>query len=117
MPGISTTESGRKAEKAASVYLEMRGYKILEKNWRRPNCEIDIIAKKHDAVYFVEVKYRAGDDQGSGFEAIIKTKLKQMQYAADNWIQESKWVGEYSLAAVEISGKEYAVFGFIDNVY
>ncbi|HMH31331.1 MAG TPA: YraN family protein [Methylomirabilota bacterium] len=113
----TTTETGRKAERAAVVYLEMRGYKILEQNWRRPRCEIDIIATKDDVVHFVEVKYRFKDDQGSGLDAITATKLKQMQRAAWTWVDESKWHGEYLLSAVEIAGKEFAVISFVENVF
>ncbi len=114
---MNTTEAGRKAETAAAVYLEMRGYTIIERNWRRPRCEVDIIASKDKVMYFVEVKYRFNDDQGGGLEAITTSKLKKMNFAADIWVQETKWQGEYSLAAVEIAGDNYSVMHFIDNVY
>ena len=53
---MTTTAAGQKAELTATNYLEMRGYAILERNYRRPRCEIDIVARKNDVVYFVEVK-------------------------------------------------------------
>lgn len=109
--------TGRKAEAAAATYLEMRGYKILEQNFRRPRLEIDIIAQKDDTVYFVEVKYRRTDNQGSGFDAITTSKLKQMRFAAEYWVEECKWYGPYQLAAIELAGDEFAVIGFIDNAY
>ena len=114
---MNSTETGRKAEAAARVYLEMRGFQIIEHNWRRPRCEIDIVAKKDNVIYFAEVKYRFNDDQGGGLEAITKSKLKQMQYAANIWLEEHKWTSQSSLAAVEIAGSNFAVMGFIDNVY
>jgi putative endonuclease len=114
---MKTTETGHRAEKAASAYLEMRGYKVLERNWRRPNCEIDIIAEKDGAVFFVEVKYRRNNDQGGGLEAITASKLKHMKYAAESWAEETKWSGPYQLGAVEISAPNYTVMSFIDNVY
>lgn len=114
---MSTTEIGRKAEAAARVYLEMRGYEVIEHNWRRPRCEIDIIARKGGIIYFVEVKYRFNNDQGGGLEAITKTKLRQMQYAANTWVEEHKWSGQFCLAAVEIAGDKFVVMSFIDNVY
>lgn len=113
---MSTTETGKKAEKAAATYLEMRGYQIIERNWRRPRCEIDIIAKKDGVIYFVEVKYRRNDDQGGGLEAITATKLRQMRRAAEMWVEESKWREAYQLAAVEIGSPNYTVMSFIDNV-
>jgi putative endonuclease len=113
----STTETGRKAEQAARVYLEMRGFKILEQNWRRPRCEIDIVAEKDGVRHFVEVKYRFNDEQGGGLEAITAAKLKQMRRAAETYVEEYKYSGEYVLSAVEISGPSFAILGFIENVF
>lgn len=113
----STTDIGRKAEKAASLYLEMRGYRILERNWRRPRCEIDIVAEKASVVYFVEVKHRFNDEQGGGLEAITPTKLKKMRYAAATWREESKWRGESQLAAIETAGRGFTILSFLDNVF
>ena len=114
---MSSTETGRRAEKAAAVYLEMRGFKIIEQNWRRPRCEIDIVAKKDGVIHFVEVKYRIGSEQGGGLEAITSTKLKQMRRAAWTWVGETKWRGEYQLDAVEIAGSGFTIIGFIENVF
>jgi putative endonuclease len=114
---VSSTETGRKAEAAARTYLEMRGYKVLEQNWLRPKCEIDIVAKKDDVMYFVEVKYRRTDEQGGGLEALTASKLRQMRYAAEMWVEENEYPGEYSLGAIELSGPKFAVLSFIDNVY
>ncbi|MBC7707988.1 YraN family protein [Polaromonas sp.] len=114
---MSPTEIGRKAEIAASAYLEMRGFTILERNFRRPRCEIDIIAQKDEIVHFVEVKYRRSDDQGSGFDAITSTKLRQMARGAHIWVDESKWRGEYVLSAIEVSGPTYTIMGFIENAF
>lgn len=113
---MSTTNTGRKAERAAANYLEMRGFHILEMNWRRPRCEIDIVARKSNAIYLVEVKYRKNNNQGSGLEYITATKLKQMRYAAESWVDESKYTGEYQLAAIEVAGPEFAIEHFIENV-
>ncbi len=113
----TTTETGRKAETAARVYLEMRGYQIIEQNWRRPRCEIDIVAVKDGVIHFVEVKYRARDGQGSGLDAITPTKLKQMRRAAWAWTDENKWHGENVLSAIELAGPSFAVLSFIEDVF
>lgn len=114
---MSTTDVGRKAETAASAYLEMRGFEIVERNFRRPRCEIDIIAVKANIVHFVEVKYRRTDDQGSGLDAITSTKLRQMARGAHIWVDESKWHGEYVLSAVELAGPDFVVMAFIENAF
>ncbi|HEX7633316.1 MAG TPA: YraN family protein [Candidatus Saccharimonadales bacterium] len=113
---MTSTATGRKAEAAARTYLEMRGYKIIEQNFRRPRCEIDIVAQKDDVIHFVEVKYRKDYEQGGGLEAITATKLRQMRFAAEIWVEEYKWHGQYVLSAVEIAGSEFAVMSFIEDV-
>ncbi len=113
---MSSKDTGMKAEGAAKVYLEMRGYKILEQNWRRPRVEIDIIAEKDKVIYFVEVKYRYDDQQGGGLEAITPAKLISMRRGADIWVTESKWQGEYVISGVEIAGSSFAVMNFVENI-
>lgn len=113
---MTSTSTGHKAEQAAKVYLEMRGYEIVEQNYRRSRCEIDIVAKKSGVIYFVEVKYRQSDNQGSGLDYITPTKLRQMQFAAETWVDEYKWPGPYQLSAIEIAGSDFVVLSYIENV-
>lgn len=114
---MGTTEIGKKAEAAAAAYLEMRGFKILEQNWRRPNCEIDIVAFKSGTVHFVEVKYRRDDNQGGGIDAINAAKLKKMRHGAWTWVEESKYKGQFVLSAIELIGRQFSVVSFVENVY
>ncbi len=114
---MQTTQIGNRAEQAAAEYLDRAGYEIIDRNWRRRDCEIDIVARKASAIHFVEVKYRATDVAGSGIEYITHNKLHQMSYAAERWVSERGWRGEYMLAAVEISGETFAITAFIDEIY
>lgn len=112
-----STATGRKAERAAAAYLELRGFRILELNWRQPRCEIDIVARsKQGVIYLVEVKYRKNSHHGSGLDYVTATKLKQMRYAAESWVNESKYAGQYQLAAIEVAGPEFAIEHFIDDI-
>ena len=47
---------GRRGESQAVKYLKRKGYKILERGYKNPFGEVDIIASKDDTVAFVEVK-------------------------------------------------------------
>ncbi|HSW85690.1 MAG TPA: YraN family protein [Candidatus Saccharimonadales bacterium] len=114
---MTTVSTGHQAETAAKVYLEMRGFHIIEQNWRKPRYEIDIIAQKHGVIYFVEVKYRFGNQQGGGFEAITSSKLQHMRNAAWAWVDEQKWHGEYVLSAIELAGPDFSILSFIENAY
>ena len=105
--------AGHKAEKVAADYIKNLGFKILAINWRNKYCEIDIVAKKRKTVHFVEVKYRQNDSQGTGLDYITPNKLQQMKYAAEAWVHDNNWSGDYTLSAIELSGTEYQVTEFI----
>lgn len=98
---MDTTSIGRKAEETVAKHLEKEGYKLVVKNWRNRFCEIDLVMTKGDEVYFIEVKYRSSDKQGSGFEYITPKKLKQMKFAAEYWISVNDWDGDARLLVAE----------------
>lgn len=110
---MSNYTSGQKAEIIASEYLITLGFTIVHKNWKTSWCEIDIVASKENVLYFVEVKYRATNSFGSGFEYITHKKQRQMARAAEGYVQQTKWRGDYSLSAIEVSGEDFTVTNFI----
>ncbi len=111
-----STSTGRNAESAAAEHLEELGYKILDQNWRTRWCEIDLVAKKNDVVYFVEVKYRAAENWGSGLEYITPKKLQQMIFAAKFWVNVNDWNGDYRLSAVEVTGPTFNITTFLPEI-
>ncbi len=73
---------GREGEEAAARYLDKLGYSILEKNYRTPFGEIDIIAKDKGIIVFIEVKTRADDSFGHPFEAVDYRKREKIKKVA-----------------------------------
>jgi Holliday junction resolvase-like predicted endonuclease len=100
---VNTNDSGKSGEDKAAALLKKNKYKILERNWRTPRCEIDIVAKKGKKIYFCEVKYRKSDSQGEGSDYVTYKKLKQMEYAAKTWVSYNNYQGEYDLIVVSVS--------------
>lgn len=98
--------TGHGAEKTAASYLQSLGYEIIELNWRTKYCEIDIVVQKQQIVYFVEVKYRQSANYGSPFEYITPKKLNQMKFAAEMWVANHDWPGDYQLSALSITGDD-----------
>ena len=50
---------GLNAENWAKWFLLVKGYRILDRNYKTPVGEIDIIAKKYQTLCFIEVKGRS----------------------------------------------------------
>ena len=103
---MNTKEIGNRGEDIASVYLENNKYTILDRNWKTRWCEIDIIATCKQVVYFVEVKYRKNDAYGNGLDYITAKKLAQMRFAAEFWVHNNNFNGDYRLAAVSVTGDD-----------
>ena len=73
----SSKNIGNFYEHMAADYLEKQGYCILEKNFRSPKGEIDIIAKDEEYLCFIEVKFRSSEKNGSPECAVIQQKSKK----------------------------------------
>ena len=78
---------GRAAEAAACVHLTSLGYRILARNYRVPSGEIDIVARDHEMVVFVEVKARKSSAFGSAVSAVDRRKRARMRSAAEEFLQ------------------------------
>ena len=79
---------GHRGESIAASYLVKNGYTILEKNWRTPYGEIDLIARIDQVVVFVEVKTRASQALGPPEISITRRKGEHMRNAAEYFIQQ-----------------------------
>jgi len=100
---MNTKQSGDSAEAAVAEFLRQGGYKILERNWKTPYAEIDVVAEKDKSVCFVEVKYRRSLSAGDGFDYITSQKLSHMNRAAEAWIQANNYNGPHYLMAAAVT--------------
>lgn len=73
---------GSTGERLVATYLQDRGFRILERNYRTPLGEIDLIAAKGGAIHFVEVKARRSHAAGDPFEQVTPHKQRQIIRAA-----------------------------------
>lgn len=111
----TSKQIGDKAEEVVTEYLQKNGHEILERNWKTKFCEIDIVSKKDDRIYFTEVKYRKNANQGGGIAAITPKKLKQMKFAAEYFaLKHTLLEMNLSLAAAEVSGDDFSIASWIE---
>ena len=74
--------TGRRAESLAADWLERSGFRIVARNWRRPEGELDLIADHDGTCVFVEVRSRTGVEWGDPLESITPRKRAQVIRAA-----------------------------------
>lgn len=74
---------GQLGEQMAATYLLQNGYRIVERNWRCPSGEIDIIAEAGGILVFVEVRTRRmTGTYGTAAESVRYRKQKQVRDTA-----------------------------------
>jgi len=82
---------GKESENLAASYLKDKGFIILTQNYRYKKAEIDIIARKNNCLYFVEVKARKNTKFGYPEEFVTSYKQRLLKKAAENYILEHHW--------------------------
>ena len=75
--------AGTAKEQKAAEYLESRGFKVRERNYRSRQGERDIIGCHEGYLVFVEVKYRSSTGSGYAAEAVSPLKQRRICRVAD----------------------------------
>jgi putative endonuclease len=83
-------ELGKKGEDLSVEFLQKKGYKILDKNWRFKKAEVDIIALKNNTLAVVEVKTRSTDYFGNPQDFVTPKKIKLLVEAINEYVISKK---------------------------
>jgi putative endonuclease len=81
---------GHRAEALAAEYLESLGYTIIDRNWRRPEGELDLVAARDGLCVFVEVRSRTGSERGHPLETVNASKRARVLRSARLYLDEEK---------------------------
>lgn len=88
-------QAGRLGEDLADAHLRRLGWTVLERNWRCPDGELDLVCRDPEparadgrggTLVFVEVKYRSGLGYGDPLEAVTRAKLRKLTDLAHRWL-------------------------------
>ncbi len=80
--------SGRWGEERAARYLRLRGWRIVESNYRCRFGEIDLIASRGGVLAFIEVKTRKDASHGEAREFVTEAKQRRLLAAASLYLAE-----------------------------
>lgn len=112
-PQIESKRIGNLGEKIAARFLEKRGYLIIERNYLRKVGEIDLICKKDDVIYFVEVKSVSRDsvsrettDAYRPEDNLHKNKLLRLERAIVIYIDERNIENDWEVLGVIVTIEE-----------
>ncbi len=87
-PGASGGKTGHRGENIAASWLTSHGYRVIERNWRRPCGELDLIAERGGEFVAIEVKTRRGDAMGAPEEAITPAKRRKLIATLQTYMME-----------------------------
>lgn len=100
---------GDSGERVAALFLEQRGYKILERNFRTRRGEIDLVAQDANGLVFVEVRTRRGDSAGVPEESLTPRKRARLLAMAVEYLAQHEELAEHpwriDFVAIELEQK------------
>jgi putative endonuclease len=110
---------GKKGEEIAASFLEKKGYRILEKNWRQWRNEIDVVALDGKCLVIVEVKTRQSNFFGEPEMAVTRDKQKALIRAANAYVRYKNILCEvrFDILSVIISKNTQQIHHIEDAFY
>lgn len=109
-PGARTPKqrAGAAAEDAAERHLCASGCRVLARNARYREGELDLVVRERDVVVFVEVRLRASERFGGALASVDVYKQKRLARAAQRWLAEhfgERWPAcRFDVVTVDGSG-------------
>ncbi|GAB2740252.1 YraN family protein [Kitasatospora kifunensis] len=104
------TALGRYGEEVAARRLAEDGLRVLERNWRCPEGELDIIVLDGDTVAVCEVKTRSEQSFQQPAEAIGAVKAQRLRHLAERWLSE-RWPEHFARLAQGVTERPLFVEG------
>lgn len=81
---------GRSGEESAERFLRGKGMQVVERNYRCPHGEIDLIMRDGETLVFVEVRRRASTSYGTPAETVSIAKQRKLTAAAQHFLLSQK---------------------------
>ena len=92
---MNKREKGAQKEEQVCACLLSKGVKIMERNFRNRQGEIDIIGYDGEYLVFAEVKYRMTGYSGNAVEAVTVAKQRKICRVAD-YYRYKHGIGDFS---------------------
>lgn len=113
---MNNRKTGTEWEIQAADYLTRNGMRIIEKNFRCRQGEIDLIGYHEGYLVFVEVKYRSSYGSGHALEAVDYRKQCKICKAAD-YYRYSRHLGTDIGVRYDVIGIQNGKIEWIQNAF
>lgn len=116
---MNHVELGQQGERLAAEHLREKGYRILEQNYRKGRGELDIICLDEEMLVAVEVKTRVSDVLGKPYQAVTRSKQRQLIQLMNKYIDEKKinYEVRFDVISIVLNNKEQRLEHIIDAFY
>jgi putative endonuclease len=108
---LSNRARGQWGEDRAAAHYRRLGYAVVDRNWRCPHGEIDLVVRIGDIVVFCEVKARRTGSFGGPVAAVDHRKQTRVRRTA------AAWLAVHDLRRVDVRFDVVAITGVAVEVY
>lgn len=112
-------ELGKTGEEEAVQFLLRKGYRILHRNWRVGQLELDIVAENEGTLVVVEVKTRRDEEFGSPEDAVSNRKIRHIVSSTDAYLRKFQIDLPVRFDVITVTGKEqpFKIEHYIEAFY
>ena len=103
---------GADGEAVVAHHYERLGYRVVARNWRCREGELDLVVAVGDTIVFCEVKTRSSDRFGGGAAAVGWQKQRRIRALAARWLRDASLGSvdvRFDVAVVDARGRGYRV--------
>lgn len=110
---------GIAGEDAVAEWYEAAGYRVMDRNWRCRDGELDLVVMRGDTLAFCEVKTRASTRFGTPVEAVTATKQRRLRMLAARWLADHdtrRLAVRFDVASVTRAGDGHLAIEVLEDV-
>ncbi|HEX5637876.1 MAG TPA: YraN family protein [Gammaproteobacteria bacterium] len=100
------TNKGEAAEQLACAYLQQQGLRLLEKNYRCRQGEIDLVMQQGDSLVFIEVRQRSHARFGGAAASVTTKKQEKLRLTALHYLQHKAPGANARFDVVAVQGEQ-----------
>ena len=108
---MKNSETGRRGEEVALAWLQERGFRLRDRNWRSGHKELDLVMEDAERLHIVEVKTLTAPLLIQPFEKVDAVKQHRLVSAARHYVavQHIQKEVQFDVVSVILDGEQTMV--------